>query len=104
MFRFLVACRRTLTTRPLYSALLPASYVSRLAAYVPTLALVNERIRRKFVFAAVEHCELEVLAAARLLTVPAATRRLCVPPLPSGIIQPPVDAPVPGTQMAGFSG
>src|SRR5215831_3305649 len=104
MLRLRVACRRTLTTNPLYWALLPASYVSRLAAYVPTFAFVSERIRRKFVFAVVEHCTVEVLAAAKLVTVPAATRRLCVPPLPSGIIQPPVETPVPGTNRAGLRG
>src|SRR5215813_3136986 len=104
MFRFFVAFRRTLTTNPLYSALLPASYVSRSAAYLPTLAFVSDRTLRKFVLAVVEHAAVDVRAAARLVTVPAATRRLCVPPLPSGTMQPPVVAPVPGTKMAGFSG
>src|SRR5262245_32673900 len=104
MFRFFVAFRRTLTTRPLYSALLPASYVSRSAAYRPTLVFVRDRTRRKLVFAVVEHAADDVRAAARVGTVPAATSRLWVPPFPSGTIQPPVVAPVPGTKIAGFNG
>src|SRR5215469_2528208 len=96
MLRSFVAERRTFTTKPLYSALLPASYVSRLPAYLPTAIFVSDRIRRFCVFPELEHGALEVFAAARLLTVPAARRTLVVPPFPSGIIQPLFVAPVNG--------